>query len=319
MVLGLLAAPAMAADTPPATSLYVVLYKQGPAWKEGVPMQQQDAIVPHYQYMKRMYERGVILDAGPTLDEPGGVVILRAESLDAARAIMAADPSVTLKMFVGEVHAWSPTFHSADALPNPAAPDRSVEGTTLTSGHDPAVQLQLPDSVVYVGTERWTMKTYADDVELHAFVDTDPGKTVRRLYWLQFEAYLPTHPEYHHSYDSTRHATLGDLDCLVDTWVDATGTKDDPDSDSAHLHGLLAAKGYVLPAAMMSVRFVHLMDGARKELMFIYSEPVPDGVAATDLKKGGKAFDRWPALEKSLIERGQQSIKVHEARGDHGI
>jgi uncharacterized protein YciI len=311
MVLGLLAAPVMAADTAEATSLYLVLYKQGPAWKEGVPMQQQDAIVPHYRYMKQMYEKGVILDAGPTLDEPGGVVILRAESLEAAEAIVAADPSVTMKMFVGEVHAWSPVFHSPDPLPNPAAPDRSVKGNTLTSGHDPAAQVALPDSASYVGADRWTMKAYADDVELHAFVDADPAKDVERLYWVQFEAYLPTHPEYHHTYDSTRHVTLGDLDCHVDTWVESTDAKDDPDSDSAHLHGLLRTKGYALPASMMSVRFVHLMDGARKELMFIYSEPTPDGLRAEDLKKGGKAYDRWPALEKGLIERGQQSIRIH--------
>jgi uncharacterized protein YciI len=123
IVLGLLAAPVMAADTAPTTSLFVVLYKQGPAWKEAVPMRQQDAIVPHFKYMKKLFEAGTILDAGATLDEPGGVVILKARDLDEAKAIVAADPSVTMKMFVGEVHAWLPTFHSPDPLlpaPQPA-------------------------------------------------------------------------------------------------------------------------------------------------------------------------------------------------------
>lgn len=112
----------MAADTAPASSLFVILYKQGPAWKEGVPMRQQEAIIPHFKYMKKLFEEGIILDAGATLDEPGGVVILKAKDLDEAKAIMAADPSVTMKMFVGEVHSWSPTFHAPEPLvPAPAA------------------------------------------------------------------------------------------------------------------------------------------------------------------------------------------------------
>jgi uncharacterized protein YciI len=121
ITLGLLAAPVMATDTAPATSLFVILYKQGPAWKEGVPMRQQEAIIPHFKYMKKLFDAGTILEAGPTLDEPGGVVILKAKDLDEAKAIMAADPSVTLHMFVGEVHSWSDYFHSPAALPAPAA------------------------------------------------------------------------------------------------------------------------------------------------------------------------------------------------------
>jgi uncharacterized protein YciI len=121
MALNMLAGSVMAADAAPAPSLFVVLYKQGPAWKEGVPMREQEAIIPHFRYMKKLFEAGTILEAGPTLDEPGGLVILKARDLDAAKAIMAADPSVTLHMFVGEVHSWSDHFHSPAALPAPAA------------------------------------------------------------------------------------------------------------------------------------------------------------------------------------------------------
>ena len=84
-------------------------------------MRQQDAIVPHFKYMKRLFQEGTILEAGPTLDAPGGVVILRAASLEAATALMAADPSVTSKMFVGEIHSWSPSFHSPQPIPAPAS------------------------------------------------------------------------------------------------------------------------------------------------------------------------------------------------------
>ena len=121
LVLAGLTAPAVASDAPPVAPLFVILYKQGPAWKDGVPMRQQDAIAPHYRYMQRLFEAGTILDAGPTLDEPGGVVILKAESLEAAKAAMQADPSVSSGMFVGEVHSWSPSFHSPGPLPGVAS------------------------------------------------------------------------------------------------------------------------------------------------------------------------------------------------------
>jgi uncharacterized protein YciI len=299
-----LAAPALADDAPPRDPLYVILYKQGPAWKEGVPMKQQDAIGAHYKYMKQGFEAGTILDAGATLDEPGGVVIFRAADLDAAKAFMAADPSVSLKMFTGEIHSWAPTFFATP-------PDRAVQGRTLISGGDPQMQLDLPASATYAGMDHWLLKQYFDQVELHAFVEAAPDKRVQKLYWLQFEAYLPSHLEYHHTYDSNRHVNIGGLDFLVDTWAESESAKDEPDSDTAHLKAVLAAKGYALPASMISVRFVHLMDGARKELMFIYSEPVPDGLTAADLKQDGKAYAQWPAIEKGFIERGEKSIQFH--------
>ncbi len=74
--------------------------------------------------MKRLLEAGTILEAGPTLDEPGGLVTLKARDLGEAEAIMAADPPVILKMFVGEVHSWSDYFHSQASLPAPAATTR---------------------------------------------------------------------------------------------------------------------------------------------------------------------------------------------------
>jgi hypothetical protein len=62
------------------------------------------------------------------------------------------------------------------------------------------------------------------------------------------------------------------------------------------------------------VRLVHLLDEQkRKELMFIYAEDVaPTGFAAGDLKKGDKAHDQWPAIEKSLAERAEKKIVIKQ-------
>lgn len=59
-------------------------------------------------------------------------------------------------------------------------------------------------------------------------------------------------------------------------------------------------------------RLVHLPDAEkRKELMFIYIESLDAmGTAAADLEPGGKTASRWPELERGLIERAAERVKV---------
>lgn len=193
-------------------------------------------------------------------------------------------------------------------------PQRTVQGNTVVSSRDPSVRIEVPASAAYVGSERWLLEAYADDIELHAFVEVAADKRVKRIYWVQFEAYLPSRPELQHTYDSVRHATLGGLDFLVDTWVERTDAREEPDSDGAHLKARLRLAGYSLPESMVSVRLVHLMDDSRKELMLIYSEDaamtgITPGVPGT----GGKRQGRWLALQPELIQRCELSFTLHSS------
>jgi hypothetical protein len=192
-----------------------------------------------------------------------------------------------------------------------SAPECTVEGNAITSAHDPSVRIELPKSVQYVGADRWILYGMAD-CELHAFIETDAQKNVQRLYWVQFERYIPSRPELHHTYDSPRHTTIGGMDFYVDTWVRAKDASTQSGSDREHIEALIRRKGYKMPAGMMDLRLVHLLDEAkRKELMIIYGEDLaPTGLSAADLQEGGKARDRWPELEKGLIERAQQKIAI---------
>lgn len=171
------------------------------------------------------------------------------------------------------------------------------------------MRIELPANVRYVGADRWELLGIAD-CELHAFVETDQKQNVQKLYWIQFEGYLPSEPALKHQYDSPRHTTIGGLDFYVDTWLRARGDKVTPDSDLDHIEKLIRAKGYDFPEGMMSVRFVHLLDEQkRKELMIIYSEDVAStGFSAADLKEGGRAHEQWTSIEKGLVERAQISI-----------
>lgn len=191
------------------------------------------------------------------------------------------------------------------------SPIRSVEHNVITSNHDPAAQIRLPRTPHYLGADRWVLYDMAD-CELHAFVDAGPERLVQRLYWVQFEAYLPTRPELRHTYDSPKHTTLGGMDFYVDSWVRSKDEKNRPGSDVEHVMDLIAKNGYRTPPAMMYVRLVHLLDDQkRKELMIIYGEDIePYGFTAVDLQPGGKAYDQWVTTADGLLQRAKQSVNI---------
>jgi hypothetical protein len=45
--------------------------------------------------------------------------------------------------------------------------------------------------------------------------------------------------------------------------------------------------------------------------MVIYADDfAPTGFTAADLKKGGKAYDQWPDIEKKLVEIAKKKISI---------
>lgn len=194
-----------------------------------------------------------------------------------------------------------------------AGPERKVAGNVITSGREPKVRIELPKTAQYVGADRFVLYEIAD-CELHVFVEADAEKHVRRLYWMQFEGYLPSKPELKHVYDSPRHATIGGLDFYVDTSISTRDAQSRKGSDSEHVRALLRAGGFVRPAAMASVRLVHLLDETkRQELMIIYAEDLaPSGLTAAELQEGGKAHGQWAKIEQDVIMRATSTIKIED-------
>jgi hypothetical protein len=70
-----------------------------------------------------------------------------------------------------------------------------------------------------------------------------------------------------------------------------------------------------MPAGMMYVRLVHLLDDRkRKELMIIYGEDLSDtGYTAAELRGGGKEYARWPKIEEGLVARAEKKIMIEES------
>jgi hypothetical protein len=206
-------------------------------------------------------------------------------------------------------------LYGATIMAQIGPPARKVAGNVITSERDPAVRIELPKSAHYVGADRWLLYGIAD-CELHAWVEADAQRNVRRLYWVQFEGYLPSRPNLHHTYNSPKHATIGGMDFYVDSWVRTKDASIESGSDREHIEALVRAKGYRMPEAMMYVRLVHLLDKEkRKELMIIYGEDLaPTGFTAAELSEGGKAHDRWPGVADGLLERAEEDLKIEFAK-----
>jgi uncharacterized protein YciI len=58
----------------------------------------------HFEYLKRATAEGVVLLAGPCLDETFGVVVFIAENEKVARDFMLNDPSVKSNVMMAELH-----------------------------------------------------------------------------------------------------------------------------------------------------------------------------------------------------------------------
>jgi uncharacterized protein YciI len=97
------------AAKPATPHLFAVIYRQGPNWKAGQPMQKQ-ALAEHAEYYRRAMEEGRVFAGGGLVAMNGGLAILRMSNLDEARAFLAADPALLNGTFIGEVHAWNPRF-----------------------------------------------------------------------------------------------------------------------------------------------------------------------------------------------------------------
>ena len=204
---------------------------------------------------------------------------------------------------------------SAKLMAQTTPPERKVAGNAVKSQRDPAVRIELPKTTQYVGADRWVLYGMAD-CELHAFVEADARKNVQRLYWVQFEGYLPSRPDLHHTYDSPKHATIGGKDFYVDTWIRTKDAPTESGSDREHVEALVSAKGYRMPEAMMYVRLVQFLDKEkRQELMIIYGEDLaPTGFIAAELSEGGKAHKRWADIADAMLERAERRIRLELAK-----
>lgn len=94
--------------------LFAIIYRAGPAWRQGKPMQEQ-ALGPHEAYMRRLFAEGRTYVAGP-LGPDGGLILVHGHDKEEVEALMKNDPAVTSGLFVGEVRRFIPVFLRPEPL-----------------------------------------------------------------------------------------------------------------------------------------------------------------------------------------------------------
>jgi hypothetical protein len=189
---------------------------------------------------------------------------------------------------------------------------RSVQDQVLTSTEMPAVRIEFDEEFKYVGGHSFILYDVAR-AEQHFFVDADKEGRIQRMYWIQFEGYLPTNANAY-QYKVSKTVDIGGLEFIADAY--ARNVKDSPgrpDSDGARALAFLEGKGYRMASDdVLSQRLVHLVDEAkRNELMIIYREDLNRmGMTAADLAEGGRAAPEWDEIANALLDRAVKGMKV---------
>lgn len=193
----------------------------------------------------------------------------------------------------------------------PGTPPRSVQGQVLTSTTTPAVKLTFAKGFKYAGTQSFILYNVAN-AEQHFFVDADEQGRVRRLYWVQFEGYLPSNT-HTYRYQAKKTVTLGGLEFIADGNVRNLKAGGRPDSDGSRAQKFLKDKGYRMASDdVLAQRLVHLTDATkRNELMIIYMEDLSLlHLTAADLAPGGKAAAQRDAILQGLLDRAVKGLDV---------
>jgi uncharacterized protein YciI len=85
----------------------VVLKRSGPEWAPGRPMEDQSGWAEHAKFMDALVADGFLVLGGPLADDHRVVHVVEAESEDAARARLAADPWSGSHLEVHSIDAWT--------------------------------------------------------------------------------------------------------------------------------------------------------------------------------------------------------------------
>src|SRR5262245_38234905 len=90
------------------TKTFALILRPGPRWNPAKPTREQALWDEHARFVDGLFERGVILQAGPFADGSGALVIVTADSLEAARALYRDDPWAKAEILLtAEVKEWT--------------------------------------------------------------------------------------------------------------------------------------------------------------------------------------------------------------------
>ncbi len=183
---------------------------------------------------------------------------------------------------------------------------RTVSGNTLSSDADPSLDLSFDERFQHVGGQKFVLYRTAD-TEQHFFVEEHPDGSMKSLFWIQFESFLPDNDFAYDYSDSPLRLQIDDVDFFADT---APGTTSPiglewPGTDGALARDFLSGQGYSWPDDFAYARIVNIPDvTARSELLIIFIDDLAtSGLSGESLREGGEHAQRWPEVEAAHLDR----------------
>ncbi len=200
---------------------------------------------------------------------------------------------------------------SVSSLAQSQTPLRTVNGKVVESQADPSARIEILADATYVGAVRFTLFGTAD-CEIHLFAEADASKRIRRLYWVQFEAYLPEHPTLRYSHTPTyTPLELSGLPFFQRARFGRSMDVPRPGSDADRAYSLLKEYGYSLPPETVNVTYKHFFADMRKELLLMVIEDLSfSGTTFAELVQGGVIQASWGPVAERLQARASKVFAV---------
>ena len=192
---------------------------------------------------------------------------------------------------------------------------REVKGRVIKSASTPAVDLEFGKGFKYAGGHKFVLYDVAT-AEQHFFVDADKNGRIKRMYWVQFEGYLPSNNN-SYTYKGNKLINIAGLDFFADAYArNIKANPGRPDGDGARGRAFLESKGFKLGSdETLSLRLLHFIgEKKRDELMIIYLEDMSAalGLTAADVSTGGKSEGQWSDISDALLARAQKDLKIKQ-------
>ncbi len=190
----------------------------------------------------------------------------------------------------------------------------SVVGNVVSSTGFPRGSISVDSSFSYVDSEAFILYGNAS-CEIHVFVAADSTGLVERLYWIQYEAYLPGLIPRRYDYSDEPYRVTYDGREFFEG-VNFYNVPDDrptwrAGSDIGHVFDLLKRNGYSMEVDVMRVRQVHLDDSRKKELMIIYLENLEtQGMSVESFGREGRSSEAWIQTSEGLRERAKNGLSM---------
>lgn len=192
-------------------------------------------------------------------------------------------------------------------------PQVTVEGTTFVSKGFPEGTITVETALTYVGGETFILYDVAR-CEIHLYAEADERGQILRLYWFQFEGYLPSAIPRSYDYSDDPYRTMIGRHEFFDSVrffnVAASRVDWSDDSDSMHVLRLLERKGYRLDGDVMRIRLVRLDEGRERELMIIYIEDLDHHDLSLADFEGPSGDLKWREAREGLRTRALTGMKI---------